>query len=70
MARKQVARDVLRPRVVRQLPHRLDKPAERGSTFAFFAYALHLRTFARTQPHVIPGTAQPPYQPPTIRRLW
>jgi hypothetical protein len=62
-ARDQVPLDVFWLRVVRQRSHRLDKPADRPqlgrSEREIAVLERHLRTFARAEPHVFPGTAQP-----------
>jgi hypothetical protein len=62
-ARDQVPLDVFWLRVVRQRPHRLDKPADRPqlgrSEREIAVLERHLRIFARAEPHVFPGTAQP-----------
>ncbi|HMH39594.1 MAG TPA: hypothetical protein VK532_00180, partial [Gaiellaceae bacterium] len=59
----QVPLDVFWLRVVRQRPHRLDKPADRSelrsSEREIGVFEPHLHTFARAEPHVFPGTAQP-----------
>ena len=62
-ARDQVPLDVFWLRVVRQRPHRLDKPPDRwelgSSEREIGVFEWHLRTLARAEPRVFPGTAQP-----------
>ena len=62
-ARDQVPLDVFWLRVVRQRPHRLDEPADRSelgsSEREIGVLETHLHTFARAEPHVFTGTAQP-----------
>jgi hypothetical protein len=62
-ARDQVPLDVFWLRVVRQRPHRLDKPPDRSELASserhIRVFESHLHTFARAKPHVFTGTAQP-----------